>query len=96
MKKVYEKLSKMPIKEIHHQRFIEIVEKIYNKVWTINSLLNKINFLLPSNIEMNKDSLRLLISKQQHFRVFKYGTQQRKGTKRKHKTYYIFKRYLPR
>ena len=79
----------MPLKEIHYQRFIQVIGKEYNIVWTIDSLLKKINFLLPSNIMMNRYQLRMLIYKQHPFRVFKCREKNQK-------THYIFKRNLPR
>ena len=81
-------MNKMPLNEIHYKRFIETLTKDYDKIWTIEMLLNKINFLLPSNIEMTETSLRVLIYKQHHFKIFK--------CKVSNKTYYIFKRNLPR
>jgi len=82
----------MPLKEIHYQRFIEVLNIEYSKLWTIEKLLERINFLLPSNIIMNEGQLVKLIIKQHHFRVFKCRAQQQKESK----TYYIFRRGLPR
>lgn len=83
---------KMSLKEIHYKRFIEVVEKLYSKVWTVDKLLEKINYMMPSNTEINKENLIKLITKQQYFKVFRCKSYQ----ERKHKTYYIFRRYLPR
>ena len=88
----------MSLKEIHHQRFIQSIteEYQYKKIWTIESLKEKINFLLPSNILMTENSLSKLIQKQNHFKVFRCLAYYQKGTKRSNKTYYIFRRNLPR
>jgi len=82
----------MSLQEIHNKRFIEVLTKGYDKIWTVESLLNRINFLLPSNIEMSERQLIFLINKQSYFYVFKCSLHHSKESK----TYYIFKRYLPR
>ncbi len=77
----------MPLKEIHYKRFIEVVKNGYDKIWTIDELLKRINRLLPSNIVMTERSLSNLIITQQQFKVFR--------CKSHGKIYYNFRRYLP-
>ncbi len=85
--------SKMKLtkKEMQQVRFCEIVESRDNKIWCIDTLLERINFMLPSKVVLTKHSLVNLISNQQKFKIFKYLKQKETGGK----TYYIFKKTLP-
>ncbi len=84
-------MSREKLKEIQYNRFREVVESPKNKVWTINELLERINKMTPSNLELTKNGFRTLISNQFKFKVFRC----RYIEKGKTTTYYIFRKCLP-
>lgn len=78
-------------KELQYRRFIEIVEsENNNKIWNIDELLKRVNFLLTSNLEISKEDLQMLITRQRKFKIFRYHS--RIGNT----TYYIFRKTLPK
>ncbi len=83
-------MTKNKIEEIHYKRFYKVVEE-KNKVWSVKTLLERINRMMPSNIELSENGLRALISHQYIYHTFKCPhTHNGKTT-----TYYIFRKCLP-
>ena len=83
-------MTKSKLGEIHYKRFYEVVKAGKDKIWTIKTLLEKINRMIPSNLELTETGLRALISNQYKFYAFKYARCYNGKTT----TYYIFERYL--
>lgn len=67
---------------IQKQRFFKVIKE--NKIWSTDSLLKKINLLLPSNLEINVKQLFHIIAKQITYRVFRCRYNNR--------MHYIFKK----
>ena len=84
-------MPKSKLEEIHYNRFYEVVENPLNKVWDITRLSERINKMLPSNITLTEKGLRMLISHQQRFHIFKCRNIKLGKTT----TYYIFRKCLP-
>lgn len=77
--------------DIHLKRFFEVIEERKNKIWTIKELLERINIMMPSNIELSEPKLVNMILAQTRYRVFRNVS----SVGGKKKTYYIFRMCVP-
>ncbi len=78
------------IYEMHYIRFYEVVEE-KSRIWTVKKLLERINKMMVSNLELTENGLRVLIRKQQKFHIFRcVSSKLGKAT-----TYYVFRKCLP-
>lgn len=84
-------MPKNKLEKIHYERFYKVAGEVRNKIWTVTTILEKINKLLPSNLELSETGLRALIGKQHRFKVFRY-INCKQGKKTMH---YIFRKCLP-
>jgi len=82
-------MPRTKLEEIQYNRFYEVVKE--NKIWNINKLLERINRMIPSNLELTENALRALISHQYIYHTFKCRHQYKGKTT----TYYIFRKCLP-
>lgn len=81
----------MTKKEIHYKYFFKLLEENNkNRVWSLQEITDRINKLLPTNLEVTRINVAKIIRYQTRYMVFKTIVEDKRTQER----YYIFRKRL--